>query len=89
MATPPDPIVILILVAANGYANDIAAAVAPLSRDPDLWSYLVKCRLGRVGYTFLHAAAALGHTEMLSFLCAAGAEVSAVTTHPCRLARHS
>ena len=45
-----DPISILILVAANGYACDIVVC-SSLSRDPDLQSYLVKsegaarCRL--------------------------------------------
>ena len=64
--TAPDPLAILILVAANGFTADIHAA---LSRDPDLWSYLGACRRGRAGYTFLHAAARLGHTDRLDFLC--------------------
>ena len=57
-----DPITILILCAANGYAADIQRAGC-LSRDPDLWSYLAKAPVGRRGNTWLHGAARLGHAD--------------------------
>ena len=67
-----DPIILLILCAANGYAADLVKAGC-LSRDPDLWSYLIKVPLGRRGKTWLHAAAWLGHADRVSFLLRLGA----------------
>ena len=56
-----DPLVILILVAANGYAADLAPVACCLSRDPDLWGYLSNTALGTNQRSWLEAAAALGH----------------------------
>ena len=80
---PIDPISVLILTAANGYARDIVQC-ASLNRDPDLLGYLLKVRFGfpvqyddegrllfakHGKYTWLIAAAALGHTDIVRFLC--------------------
>ena len=64
----PDPVSILILLAANGYAADILAC-ASLTRDPDLWSYLARVPIGQSELTWLHEAAALGHLDRVRFLC--------------------
>ena len=76
MASPPDPITILILVAANGFTADIIAC-ASLTRDPDLWSYLVKEKLGEHRLSWLHAAAALNHADRVHFLCDVGLPLNA------------
>ena len=75
-ASGPDPITILILVAANGYATDIVPA-GVLCRDPDLWSYLVRVPRGKNRLTLLHAAAARGDVERTRILCRMGAPVDA------------
>ena len=79
MAHTVDPIHILILVAANGYAADIQH-FAVYVRDPDLMSYVVDCQMGRHDHTRLQAAAALGHIERVSVLCTAGAQLEATDT---------
>ena len=73
--SPPDPIVVLILVAQNGYGREIALCGA-LSRDPDLWACLARARHTH-GRTWLHAAVHLRHDDRVSFLCDVGAPLEA------------
>ena len=77
-----DPIWVFIRLAENGYASDIQA-VASLSRDPELWSYLARSPRGDEEFptTWLHAAAALGHTDRISFLVGVGASLEAPATN--------
>ena len=81
----PHPISILILVAANGYAEDIAQCACLLSRDPDFWSYLVAVPIGRHRFTWLQAAASLGHIDRVAFLCDVGAPLEWKDSAPERL----
>ena len=69
-----DPITSFILVAANGYAEDIALVAARLSSDPDLWGYLAKTSSSS---DWLHAAAASGHVDRVFFLCNVGVPLEA------------
>ena len=78
MESSSDAVAILILVAANGFSSDLAHC-ASVTRDPDFWSYLARAHIGPNKQSWLHAAAALGHTERVAFLCdVAGAPLEAV-----------
>ena len=74
LRTDIDPIAILILCVANGFAGDLLPA-ASLTGDPDFWSYLVNAPNGLYRRTWLEAAAALGHSERVRFLVHAGASL--------------
>ena len=65
---PIDPVTIFILLPADGFTRELSPGVAPTCADPDLWGYLAKCRSFPHDQTWLHAAAALGHTERFRFL---------------------
>ena len=77
-----DPIGILILVAANGYAPELVACGA-VSRDPELGSYLVRARRGPYAVTLLHFAAFLGDAERVRALCQLGAQVDSPDAGNC------
>ena len=63
-----DPIKILILVAANGYGEDIAH-VSYICQDPDLQSYLTRVPRGPQLRTPLHYAAYINDVERAAWLC--------------------
>ena len=77
-----DIISIFIFVAANGYVPELVQCGA-VTRDPDLWSYLVRARRGPRGLTLLHAAAFRGDSARASILCELGAKVDAVDNGGC------
>ena len=71
-----DPVTILILTAANGYAADLVPC-GVFCRDPDLWSYLVKAPRGKFGKTPLHCSAFWGDVERARVLLELGAPLEA------------
>ena len=89
-----DPVTILTLVAANGYAADLLPC-ASLTRDPDWWSYLVRVPRGDSGLTLLHAAAFRGDFERARALLDLGALPNALalenhhTTGQCATPLHA
>ena len=72
-----DPIIILIRVAENGFAQDIAR-LTWITKDPDLLSYLVKEPRGPRRRTLLHAAAYFGDLTRARYWCELGAPLNAV-----------
>ena len=58
----------------NGYTADLLPVTAVTS-DPDVWSYLVRMKIGLRCYSLLQAAAALGHAERIPFLLERGAAI--------------
>ena len=64
-------VTILNLLVMNGFA-DAGMEIPLLTRDPDVWNSLARRARGPNAHTWLHAAAALGHTQRVAFLCSHG-----------------